>query len=1374
MMAQFICEWCQASFTCLRNMRRHVRNQHDTTGLLFTCDECGDTFTRRDNLNTHKLKKHTASDGQCLCEKCGLLFRFIDHLLKHRCDTVTVRKGGQKRKNERKAERSSKRVKKIERQPPPQIQIDEVDGEAVDNIILSIENDGVREIYRNHWTSLCTHYREGPNHSYYTFRWLRETEPCWEQWLRSVFGRQEKRFKLNLSHSFILYNREENEFRFFHASKNNARVWDKPKTVSRFRDVNAIIEELKAVDTLEYVKQQRPNTKWTVHAVASTTFYVDSLPDFPIGGCCFEDPMPPHVLQNQAIAPFNTDSKHDKLFHDKLCFFRCLAAHQTEKRRVDRCIETDARALYHQWTDKPINAFEGVALFELEELEHVFQIDVDVFEFKYDPPCLVPLRRSTYEHDDVLHLLLVHGCHFCYIKDIDAATNAFGCLKCGKQYHKRKHLVRHEKTCAGDKIKRYYPGGVYHPNPSALETLADEGVPVETDFVYPFRATYDFECYFTKENLPSTATCKTSYTARHVPLSVSVCSNVPGFRSPICFISEGNPQKLVDCMGDYLTSISSEAFQILKSTYFKDAYEYLETLGDDKEACRLRSTLSKYLSQLIVVGFNSGKYDLNVIKPYLAQRFLIYSNDKEDNELEDEEDGVFRKNDKTFVLKKNNEFMAISTPKLKFLDITNFIAPGFSYAKYLAAYEVEEQKGFFPYEYITSLEKLNETNLPPREAFHSSLRNTDLSQENYDFLCQVWRENGMRSLRDLLIWYNNKDTRPFIEALEKQCNFYKTLGLDMLKDAVSVPGLTLRYLFKTMPQSHFFSLIREKDKDLHEELRKQIVGGPSIIFHRYHEKGKSKLRGESGKPVESLVGYDANSLYLWAISQEMPTEHPVRRRESNDFKPEFVDKYGQMSREWLEWVGHEKNVTIRHKFNNKEKSLGDRRIRVDGWDAQNKTVYQFHGCFFHGHECYKTEGYGDVNLVNGKTFQELRDATNEITHYLRNDVGVQIVEMYECEWEQMKEEQEEINTFVQSRFPQPLSPFPTSSSISLTSILRAVFDGHLFGLVQCDITVPESLRSYFSEMPPIFKNIEVSRKDIGPFMGKYASENKLLEQPRRTLIGSFIGKNIFLTTPLLRWYLEHGLVVERVYQVVEYKPSRCFQGFADIVSENRRTGDLDPTKAVIAETFKLLGNSAYGKSLENLENRRDVVYTTGENVGNLVNNCLFRTSTPLDHNDLFEVESAKNKVRWNLPLQIGFFVYQYAKLRMLQFHYDFVDKFLSRDDYQLCEMDTDSLYMALSTDSLEKAVRPHLRQIFYQEYPKWFPATACDSHHKQFVETRTRGEVWDPLPCCKARASFDKRTPGLFKIEFLGMEWLPCEAKHIMLLGNKIKLVVKD
>ena len=53
-----------------------------------------------------------------------------------------------------------------------------------------------------------------------------------------------------------------------------------------------------------------------------------------------------------------------------------------------------------------------------------------------------------------------------------------------------------------------------------------------------------------------------------------------------------------------------------------------------------------------------------------------------------------------------------------------------------------------------------------------------------------------------------------------------------------------------------------------------------------------------------------------------------------------------------------------------------------------------------------------------------------------------------------------------------------------------------------------------------------------------------------------------------------------------------------------------------------------------------------------------------------QVTSKKKSIKYNLPIQIGFFVYQYAKLRMLAFFFDVIDKFISREDYCLLEMDT--------------------------------------------------------------------------------------------------------
>ena len=77
--------------------------------------------------------------------------------------------------------------------------------------------------------------------------------------------------------------------------------------------------------------------------------------------------------------------------------------------------------------------------------------------------------------------------------------------------------------------------------------------------------------------------------------------------------------------------------------------------------------------------------------------------------------------------------------------------------------------------------------------------------------------------------------------------------------------------------------------------------------------------------------------------------------------------------------------------------------------------------------------------------------------------------------------------------------------------------------------------------------------------------------PRRMLVGSYYGDKILLATPLLRWYLDHGLEVLHVYQVIEYDPIPCFRRFGDAVSEARRAGDVHRDRAVIADTMKLLG-----------------------------------------------------------------------------------------------------------------------------------------------------------------------------------------------------------
>ena len=299
-----------------------------------------------------------------------------------------------------------------------------------------------------------------------------------------------------------------------------------------------------------------------------------------------------------------------------------------------------------------------------------------------------------------------------------------------------------------------------------------------------------------------------------------------------------------------------------------------------------------WLHQLPVIGFNSGKYDLNVVKqffePFLLKRSKQDDNDDGEEEEEEEEDDEIR-----FVIKRENTFMCFSTRKLGFLDIINFLAPGYSYDMYLKAYGCELQKGHFPYEYMDGIGKLEDCALPPQEAFYSRLKNEHITDADYA-RCQVaWRDNRMKTMRDFLMWYNNRDVVPFLDAIDKQYAFYKQQNIDMFKDGVSVPGLTLLYLFNELPSNTFFTVFNQTNSDLHLLVKDNIVGGPAIIFHRYHEKDITKIRCE--ETCRSIVGYDANALYLWALMQDMPTGWYVRRREENQFRPQKAQPFGQMA-----------------------------------------------------------------------------------------------------------------------------------------------------------------------------------------------------------------------------------------------------------------------------------------------------------------------------------------------------------------------------------------------------------------------------------------------------------------------------------------------
>ena len=188
-----------------------------------------------------------------------------------------------------------------------------------------------------------------------------------------------------------------------------------------------------------------------------------------------------------------------------------------------------------------------------------------------------------------------------------------------------------------------------------------------------------------------------------------------------------------------------------------------------------------------------------------------------------------------------------------------------------------------------------------------------------------------------------------------------------------------------------------------------------------------------------------------------------------------------------------------------------------------------------------------------------------------------------------------------------------------------------------------------------------------------AKSNRAFLPDQKKLLGVLKTKKVLLYAPLLKWYLDHGLQITAVHRTIDYILQNIFDWFVQELANKRRQGDAAKEKALLAEVFKLLGNSAYGKFIGAVERQTKVLYTKDENVVDKhLRSVWFEDLEEIG--DAYKIESRKNKVTINRPFQVGIVVYQLAKLRMLQFYYDFLDHYLDRRDYELIQMDTDSMY----------------------------------------------------------------------------------------------------
>ena len=129
------------------------------------------------------------------------------------------------------------------------------------------------------------------------------------------------------------------------------------------------------------------------------------------------------------------------------------------------------------------------------------------------------------------------------------------------------------------------------------------------------------------------------------------------------------------------------------------------------------------------------------------------------------------------------------------------------------------------------------------------------------------------------------------------------MGVNIFKDAVSLPGVSLQYLLRGTLNRVNAPKLYAPEKEDYDMLKGAVVGGPSLLFTRKHEAEKTAIRShkyENARMCPRVLGYDANALYPSTMLEDMPCgkEKVVHYENPAEVVENFI---GRLRRK--EWFG---------------------------------------------------------------------------------------------------------------------------------------------------------------------------------------------------------------------------------------------------------------------------------------------------------------------------------------------------------------------------------------------------------------------------------------------------------------------------------------
>ena len=176
-------------------------------------------------------------------------------------------------------------------------------------------------------------------------------------------------------------------------------------------------------------------------------------------------------------------------------------------------------------------------------------------------------------------------------------------------------------------------------------------------------------------------------------------------------------------------------------------------------------------------------------------------------------------------------------------------------------------------------------------------------------------------------------------------------------------------------------------------------------------------------------------------------------------------------------------------------------------------------------------------------------------------------------------------------------------------------------------------------------------------------------------------ENYVIHIRALKQAINHGLELTKVHRIIEFDQGAWLKPYTDMNTDLRKQAKNDFEK----DFFKLMTNSVFRKTMENVRNHRDIKIVTTANRRSILASEPNYHSNKYTSKDLLIIEMKKTEVKMNKPIYLGQAILDLSKTLMYKFCYDYI-KPKYGDKARLCYMDTDSFVMNIKTEDFYKDI----------------------------------------------------------------------------------------